>query len=471
MEERKYGVVYGNEKLLRNGSLGDPDIKHYYDKDSILHKSIHQAIKEIWNNLDFRIKNSYERNQILHSLLDEYLVTYESTSYFALENGRKKQGVSPLSEDIYYYQQLQKLSDYLLKAHNKVIDKEHPLFEYPLLSEYSQSMNEKREIYINHDFDAAQGLKGIHLDIVDLFNDDALQQNMKNKRLSEDEKLRLRLVRMEVVEQFPTLKEMQDCIDNINRKLGLKEATKLQMKEQFLFERADNMQTLKEHFIGRCIASGRENDFEVLKVEFNKYLYSFGIPLEAEKQYDKLIKVRNEIKYEMSVVYENIVKPVRSMGSAHIEPIKVDLVTQYIEDSFDFTNQNHVFALLSFEKESFTLDDEFGRERVTNFYPIYHLLKEKHKYNVGSVVYEILSQFDKLVDASDLTEIERDIIDVVCQRRGADIKIEHPYQRAVEYLEREHSLEKDVRYIKRALKKLSEKLVNTYCDDKFDICV
>lgn len=459
--------------------------------NKLLTKSILKAFKEYKSNLDYSIKDDKERTRTLNTILnDDWLQNYIETEQYWYKHSRKKQ-TDPLSENDTFANKLEQLADYILDVSED--------FEYPWLSKYKKNMNSSREIYINDD--NIDSSIDIHSDMVDLFAQEESQIQIKRLRLSEKQKRELRNISENELFKYPELAEIYQNIINIKLEIGLYEDLtddeKVAKQELYINktndhlyyeqQRAFNRWEIREPRVDltRLLANKihKENEINLnkshklildrkeLELKFEDVLNFYGKPSSGSGHLYKLKKLINELNYEMFVVKEQLLKPVGNRGykpKFHIGN-NGNANLEKIDRYFDFSNKFHIYALLSFQKEYTKFKDKDNKVKsITSYYPVYSLLYEKHKDYSGSSVYLLLKYFDELIDKAELTEVERDMIDIMLQKKDINFsfKHNHPYKRISEYINEKYKLKKDVKAVKYAFNNtISKKIANAYLND------
>ncbi|MEH7381781.1 hypothetical protein V7138_15065 [Bacillus sp. JJ1533] len=462
---------------------------------------------------------------------DSFINSHIMSKAYAERHGNLSKS-QPLSEHDPFSKGLITLEDYIFKA-----TKKDELNGYTWLSNDAQEKIIQRERYINYeesDFNKGKG-KGISEDMLDSASLDHNQKEILLKRLSEKVKRKQRQISDGDLYKYPELLEMKASIILLQDELGVTGEEKDIKKEEYIHKvdkkleierkkayqaweqgkpRIDlshlyhwycELNTKKEikvlknprkleliriNSVTKPLSGATEEGKNELERKFQSVLDYYGKPKNGLGQYTKVKKLINEVGYEMHKVREQLVKPIESRG---YKP-KVNAITfensalNIIRDTFDMSNPKHVYSLLSFQTESEKVHDgyiievdEEGNDskkqkqiRISNYFPVYSMLKDKYGNRPGSEIYLLLKQFNEAINEAfrlgELSPVEMDIVAVVKQEKGYSmndkrILDKHPYMRAVNYIKEVHNVEMSVRDITYALKNtISKRIAHAYLD-------
>lgn len=490
MEKRAIGFLNGNENLLFTDLLGDPDIKHYYDDTDILYSlNLNTTFSNIWRGLSINKKiTASERTGQLNNLIDqnEYLNTYVSTSYFALENGRKKVK-EPRAEEIYLYKGLQGIATFALDGN---LNEEQQLLakEYSLITESAQNDIKKREMQLVFNFSPNDTIiGGLSTNFIEEkgMTPEKLA-NIKLFRKSEKEKREARSkdVAKLTIEEYPEVFEMEinrkalsDFIGKgsartLNKERYVKEQTiKMDKEKQRTFSlwregksRITNEALLRNPLKFEEIKLNNPSkpivDNDELEERWKKLLSYYYVPTNASSQFEAHNRIHNEIAYEKWVVYENKRKPVRSKAKSNggSGGLNLGVVIEHISRNFQYNDEKHISVLLGWQPRVKKSDE---------YYSLYCELKDKYSEQTGSPIYTLLTEFDRLVNQTKLTDMEKDIVDFLLVRNvkhRSGIIIDNPYLEIAIYLNNTYATDLEVRDVKRKVDQIAKKIANTYLE-------
>lgn len=462
-------------------------LKEY--NDNPLCKTMGEALRDLRNQLDYDVEDGQERALHLSDIVDdEWLQEYKETYSYFQKHARKRKK-DRLSESDYVSRNLEYLSDYLIEKSDD--------FEFPVISKYMKEQNVEREMLINYTDADYESETGIAEEVLDYLAQEENQSEFHVKRLSEDLKRKNRQISNEDMIKYPELLEMHNGMVKLSVLIGkhdsFEDDEKMAKKELFISKITDWLQFEKEKSFGNWISGkprinlesilekpfgmeeilvntftggivfvdGKVSELTMKKLneKYNEVLKFYGVSPSAYGNYYKINAMINQIGYEMSIVKDQLRKPIEIKGTRQTTHMQnqVDTKGKLIQEHFDMSNKEHVYSLLSFQT---------GRvNKNLTYFPLYSMLQDKHESNVGSVVYHLLQEFDEMVRLADLTSLERDVIAVVKQERGLGIDEAHPYKRAVEYINEVHKQNKVVKDITYMLKNtVTNKIVEAYLD-------
>lgn len=352
----------------------------------------------------------------------------------------------------------------------------------------------KREISINQTDD-----EGINFDLLDVIDTSKLKEKEKMilvKRLSDEMKRKQRHITDEDLHKYPELLEMQATIILLRDELGLDlEGEEKEIKREEYIEKHDKklLQAQKEAYLSWGNGKPRKelnarlnsNEIEVNSVpypisdenELNKkwenLLKFYDMRMDGTSQFERLKEVINETGYEMFVVKEQLRRPINCNEGK-------DDTVNHVDSIIDLSNIEHIRTLLGFQIEQKKVHDGHKidgdgkkvqkQKRFTLYHPIYAMLRDKYVDKTDSYIFLTLMEFETALKNADLTEMERDIVDVILQNKGYEglknTYNNHPHERAVAYIEQVHNVKKETRNIKYALENtISKKIHKAYLNE------
>lgn len=411
-----HDIFADTENKLENGGLND--------RLELLNK-----VFEYWN---VHILNTDDE------VVEQHLkILYQLIEYFRNQGIKKKD--DKLTHENYLCRKLNKLADHLLVQY----DEEYSKFkDYTMLNEYGRSMNTKRELGISYDeveehagdtYLSDTMLKGleVHIDMIEQYTSKNVSEFEDVYKFSEDEKKKIRDEYVkEKLDQSPLLEKMFNEWLRLGEMYGFTEKDK---------EKRDEIQ-----------------NFWIEKFKNEKHL------LTPKQRMYRLRKMYNDLGYELFKIAESISNPTAVKNTD--SNFQDDQFEQAIENVFDLGDPRHVAGLLTIQR------DEKG-----NFHPIFVMLEEKHKEHIDSPIRHIIDEFKNVLKFADLSNIERDIVDLIIQepkimkeaQRFAD---RNPYIMIIKYINNKYGLYKTKRDIIHMIeKKISRIIANTYIDLKNEV--
>ncbi|KMY50556.1 flagellar protein FlgN [Peribacillus loiseleuriae] len=414
---------------------------------------------------------------------NDFIYRFITTKYYADKHGDNTDGY--LSEHDSFTKGIQSLANEILNVSpNKT-----------WLSSVRLSQIGKKEVSLyrkNED-----GECEIDFDLLDTsymrLHDD--QKSQLLKRLSEDMKKKQRKISEQDLIEYPELLKMETSIISTIEKLGLdlNETERMIKQEEFIKEYELWLASEKEKTFaawregrGRKSLSviqgktGREAAYEIdvnsvmkpmkdelqLDAKWNQLISFYKLKPTGKSQYFELKKLVNTTRYEMFVMKEELRKPVRSAKGK-------DTTVNEVDSIIDLENIEHIKALLSFQTSQEKVHDGYKtntygkkvqkQKRFTTYHQIYSMLNTKYQDKTDRYTYLTLLDFKEAIKNADLTDIERGSLNAVLGE--CDIKNEHPYQRAVIYLDKVHGVKKKNRDIKYMMEnKVSNEIHKAYFD-------
>lgn len=445
---------------LDNKKYGHNEGLHFDDAQILSDSSLSNEIKNMWKAIQ-----KFEHEEIetkLHNLIEQndYILNYLSTSKFANEQAKKK-GSSRV-EQTYLSQSLEKLSELLLDKFE--------FADHPILSNHSEERNKKKEISFYHN--AGNDDTGE----TDLINIMMLNSGEKVlKQFSEDDLREMRSVDLVDIEKYPELFEMQQMIDAIDKILIDKEKFIHKHNEMITKQlelalhnwkngiyRVDMSELLSNPYKRDEVALNANTkgliDDESLSEQFEIVMNYYSISSSANKQFNRLKKIRNAIKSELRTVYDQLRKPLR-VKSTISNSANTSAINNQIVQNFLFNNPKHIEQLIKWHKNE-------NKEYIS----LYTDLMNKYEYSAGEGLHNFLKDFRELVNTTKFNEIEVDILLIMLEEHsGLTAKdkgklVNNPYECARDFINDKYSLNIDNRYIKKQIKKISKKVAHTYLD-------
>jgi hypothetical protein len=464
------------ESYVENGNYSR--LKDYGEHPSL---SAQEVFSQYFAQLDREIESASDRVRLVDDMLklDDlnqpvWIQQYIETEAYAKKHGDKKKTHKRAEED-YFCRGLESLADYILRA-----DKEEQ-WEFPILSSHALSVNPKREVFITKDVEKEPG--GVYMDSLGFTEEQ--QQSNKVRSLSVRKNREYRSVSDFEIYKYPELKEMQKGVNILNNILGMSNKMsgieKQGKKELYIWRANDTLKSQKEMAFAKWMKgeprvqiTGRSSngmmipdmrdmleilvnsvrspmtDINELESKWKGVMSFYGVAPTGEGMYAKARKMRNEIQSDMSLVHDKLRNPIQSRGYKKES-------TSYGTGVISFAKKEHVAALLTVQKER-AKGEEY-------YYPIYSLLKEKHKNNAGSSMYIMLKLFDELIELADLTSMERDAVYIIQQKLAFENDIADPYERVRHYIGEKYEIHKSIKSIKYMLEQtISNKIVEAYLD-------
>ncbi|MGX2959484.1 hypothetical protein JNUCC23_09475 [Peribacillus sp. JNUCC 23] len=414
---------------------------------------------------------------------NDFIYRFITTKYYADKHGDNTDGY--LSEHDSFTKGIQSLANEILNVSpNKTWMSNERLGQ---VGKKEVSFYKKNE----------DGTREIDYDMLDTsymrLHDD--QKSHMLKRLSEDMKKKQRKISEQDLIDYPDLLKMETSIISTIEKLGLdlNETERTIKQEKFIKEYDSWLATEKEKTLaawreGRSRKSlsviqgktGKEAAYEIdvnsvlkpiqdeawLDAKWNQLISFYKLKPTGKNQYFELKKLVNTIRYEMFVMKEELRKPIRSAKGK-------DTTVNEVDSIIDLENIEHIKALLSFQTSQEKVHDGYRtnsegkktqkQKRFTTYHQIYSMLNAKYQDKTDSYTYLTLLDFKEAIKNADLTDIERGALNAVLGE--CDIVNDHPYQRAVIYLDKAHGVKKKNRDIKYMMEnKVSGKIHRSYID-------
>lgn len=454
-------------------------------------KTLNQVIGNIQNG----ITTCEERNELVKDLItvyendevgtvryiDEINTMINSEQYRRTHGEKKKTHIN--SEQDAFCMKLDALADYILAPEN---GKKH--HEHSWSSKYAKEQNAGREVFINYQDDDWNYGNGISEEALDIAKFNQEQKNYINQRFSEEVKRKNRRITKYDFEAYPELISMQTSVFLMRDQLSLGDDNEAEVRNKYIKQYDGHMKQMKEHAFS-CWKSGqtridlrelRSNpykfdllqleevtepiiDEELLEKKFAKLLYYYGLPMDGKVAYNKLKKIVNEVNYEISVVKDQLRKPIRNSGYKPRVANPNFIPNQQFHE-ITLGNPDHVFGLFTFVTDCIKVADGEGKQvRFKRYIPLYRLLKDTYGEWAGNHVYHLLGTFERAVESAVLDDMQRDVVNVVLQREAFnDEYVSHPYERAAQYVEKMHGVKLENRDIKRKLEQVSKLVATRY---------
>jgi hypothetical protein len=479
-------MVFNDKENCRAESYleyGDKVRPKLYDDVTLHKKDIIRGFRQYKNELKkMDLHTDVERVEALIDMLgdadtgyDDLIYKHITTLHYADYHGEKRK--QSLSEFDTFSRGLTTLADEIIKiSPNKT-----------WLSQDAIERIGKREISVNQKSD-----EGIDIDLLDHLDTNNLKENEKMillKRLSEEMKRKQRNITDEDLYKYPELLEMQASIILLKDELGLDldgEEKENKRREYILKQDEKLLKAQKEAYLSwgngkprKELHNLKPNELDVNSVlspvtdeiELNKkweeLLSFYGMKSNGVSQFERLKEVINDINYEMFVVKEQLRRPINCNEGK-------DDTVNHVDSVIDLSNIKHIKALLGFQTEQKKVNngykiDENGnkvqkQKRFTLYHPIYAMLKDKYADKMDSYIFLTLMEFETALKNANLTEMERDIVDVVMQNKGYEglknTYKNHPYERAVAYIEEVYNVKKETRNITYALENTIAKKIH-----------
>jgi hypothetical protein len=411
-----YAIFADIENKLENGSLND--------KLKLLNEVFE------YRNVDILNKDKEVVEQRLKSL-------NQLIEYFRNQGIKKKD--DKLTHENYLCRKLDKLADYLLTQY----DEEYSKFkDYTMLNEYGRVMNQKREVGIS--YEEVEEYAG------ETYLSDAMLKGLE--------------VHIDMIEQYASksASEFEDVYK-------LSEDEKKKMRDEYVKGKLDKSPMLKQMF-EEWLKLGEIYGFAAKDEETRNEIQSFWIekfknekhPLTPKQRMYRLREMYHHLGYELFEVAKNIANPtvVKNKDSNIQDDNQIE---QAIEKVFDMGDPRHVAGLLTIQ-----------RDKKGNFHPIFVMLEEKHKNHIDSPIRHILDECKYVLKFADLSEIERDIVDLIIQepkimKEAQRFTNRNPYTMIVDYINEKYGLSKTKRDIIHTVDKISRIVANTYIDLKKEV--
>lgn len=433
-ENEKYSLV---ESYIVNGDILKRPIrprKKYTNKE--VSKEITLYKNEI--NIIEPLKGYYEflnKKIINNHIINDYI---NSEKYAKTHNHKKKK--CKRSEEDWFCKSLEILADEILMVDKMNLEKvvKEEMLNDPesdltftqrmskkyegktILSKNAQSNNSIREIYIHEEKYKVAGSISINQ-----FENEVGKNNAKVTKL----------LKREVTEEDFKKYDLEGALTNYQEAIvKLKERLIELSTAPTVNNSADDNSNVNNNYISSAKVSQGYIDYINSKGYLKKWI--------------------NELTYQQYQVKEMIRKPARSNNT------KSD-VNVYVESfgNFEFSNVSEINTLFKMKGDT----------------TLYSLLKNRYEENgvAGNYIHTVLIRFDELVGKAKLDELERDVVDVLIEKKIIPYKVEENkpvYQNLMEsileYIYRKHRVFYDVRRLENAIKKISRKIVYLYLDDQ-----
>jgi hypothetical protein len=479
------------ESYLEYGDKVRPKL---YDPITLHKKEIIRGFRRYKTELKkLNLHTDVERVEALIDMLgdadsgyDDLIYKHIATLHYADYHGEKRK--QSLSEFDTFSRGLTTLADEILKVSP----------DKTWLSQDAIERIGKREISLNQTDD-----NGINFDLLDVMDTTNLRENEKVillKRLSEEMKRKQRQISEEDFCKYPELLEMQASIILLKDELGLSldgEEKESKREEYILKQDEMLLEAQKEAYLSWGNGKPRKDihnlnpseidvnsvlspvtDEKELNKKWENLLSYYDMKLNGTSQFERLKEVINDINYEMFVVKEQLRRPINCNEGK-------DDTVNHVDSVIDLSNIEHIRALLGFQTEQKKVNDGFKidengnkvqkQKRFTLYHPIYAMLKDKYADKMDSYIFLTLMEFETALEKANLTEIERDIVDVVMQNKGYEglknTYKNHPYERSLAYIEKVHNVKKETRYITYALENTIAKKIHKAYLNEIEIAV
>lgn len=389
-----------------------------------------EVLSNIQNKLNKQLDVS-ERKLLLHNLInDESNYPYIRDQFYRSQIKKKK---NKLAENEQITRRLMFTANYILDKWIELENKNEELIDYTwkkFLDSHSNQSN-KKQLTITNDEESIRNSHEIKLSKLEYLKEKHIY-NLPEVRKQEQRKKEV----MMDISKYPILNEKYLVYKEMGIRYGFD--TDIYDKEA--------RKELKKYWIDNF-----ENDLDH--------------PETGKQRYFKLRELYNHIGYELSVIRNQLRKPIESRGQNQPLQREFDLdVKSYwesmIDKCFDLKNSKHIASLLKIEKDS-----TFGQ-----FYPIFYELDKKYKDDMESPIYIMLAEFKNTLGLTDLTEMEKDIVSLIIgQNKELNIhKIDYnknPYSLIADYINNKYGKNKNKRDIVNIInKKISGVLANTYIE-------
>jgi hypothetical protein len=403
--------------------------------------------------LDYGVKVEFDYNEYgfvftysdeeLKEIHLESILEYISSPIFIKQNGRKKK-IHPLYENTYLAIGLSNISDYVLYKWHEWENNNHLLDDYTIQSKYDlarlASAGSKKSI-VGFDTSVADDFLENSVSKTVMqgweFHVDQLEKHTRQTddifRLSEDTKREIRnnLI-IKNLEKYPTLKERYIAYKEMGIRYGFD-------KELSPEQKAEMKQKWIEHF------SKEKNH-----------------PVKPKDRYYRLLQMYNNIGYELSVVQQQLASVVQPKPNK--QPLKQvqtveDYAGAFVLKMVKLDIPEHINGLLTIQKGI----------KVGEYHPLYIMLKQKYKTDDEPVFNLLESEFNEVLEVADLTDMERDIVNLIIgKHQEFNIYVQgnkNPYEYIALYINEKYQQKKTKTNIMRMVEKgISKVIANTYQD-------
>jgi len=397
-------------------------------------------LKEIQGKLSKELSVE-ERIKLVDGLLDygnkgcKDIYEYISSTCFRGQNGKKKK-THQRYEETYLAIGLSYISDYGLDKWHEWESRNDILDDYMVMSKYD----------IDRLVSGRKNKQIIGLDIS--VTDDFLEKGISKTAL---EGWELHVDRLE----FNTTRS--------NGIFNFSEDYKREVRNKAILESLEKYPTLSERYMMYEEIGLKYGFSDKLTKEEKSDLKQRWLKVFGGNRYYRLQKMYNNIGYELSVILDEFRKPVKRhiksqlKGHQHVE----DTSSDFIFNMINLGIQDHVNGLLTIQKGN----------KVGEYFPLYQLLKVKHKSNLESQFNIIADELSELLRIADLTDIERDIVYLITGNHESYNIFDkaygnvNPYELMAIYINEKYDLHKTKTDIKKMVSgRISKTLANTYED-------
>lgn len=435
------------------------------NKMSELKKAVNVDLAEIKKEYFNQIETGKDRAKVIEELLQdkfkngEVYNNYINSVYYRINNVKSK-GAKGIDNTFERFLDL--LADYIIKSkyddelHKQEVEEGQDVSankKWGIIDKRNTMINPKKEEYIE---------LGNDLDSNKWIVDDENRKYQDNLKLSRKQKRKyhpdnLHIVHDEHIEKYgKDLEQIKKELDKLDKQLGkrMSEDKKKELENQFKRQYEHRLKMFQNKFLeqNQDILSLSNDDLlrylnsREFKLEpnFRQYLIVNNVPVSASQAWQKLNQMRNQLSSDLKEAREELRKPIRHARNAGKLP--EDDTEKDIDDTIDLSDSDHVLVLI-----------RPIREGSTYIVP-YVELDEKYRQQNARDYLAVLDDFDKLVDDTELLPIERDVLEVILNKKGLEINERFIMKRVIAYIKKKHKQKKTNQNIYRMLDTIAKKL-------------
>jgi hypothetical protein len=376
--------------------------KDYIKKEEFQYinkKSIKDEMKDLREFMGKEIESPVDRNELVSKFLKDnpFVDEYLQTKSYADKQVKRK--FHRLAEEDLFTSDLDKMATYII---DKYDNKPNAIWsEYSTLTEYGNEKHSQRNLEISYEdptdemgFVAAKGV--IYINTLH----EAMKENGAVYRLSEDKKKEIRKQHLHAnLGNYPEFDEAYYKWVEFGEIYGF--------SEKFT-------ETEKNYIQDKYLAKfAKENN-----------------PLSPKKRMYKLREMYNHLGYELTKLLEQLGTPIRK--KKYSIPVENNAGLDELEMILSLSDPSHVKGLL-------TIQSDQGYERRLEYYPLFKMLSDKHMDDVNSPIHDTLHKFVEVVNAADLSLIQREILELVMndirvnENENID-RMKNPYSSIADYI-------------------------------------
>ncbi|WP_404403845.1 hypothetical protein [Jeotgalibacillus malaysiensis] len=447
-----------------------------YLETTITTEDAAKRVREINRLLDRNLLSADERNQLLNELLFEEnrlndLVDYQSGFQYR-DNVYTHDG-SQINQDDPYTRALGFTADYLLEKHK--FDKDNPDHSeyfskweddynsngepaelYTILTSDSEKTSRKRELSFimtsGGDKLSADSLEaGLYLEP---FLNDEVKKDIHNQRFSAADRRNKRNSSMyKALSKYLELKLAYERVVEFGEKFGLltdqSDEVKEHLKRKYINEIETEFLPIQQE-LKEAIESGNDEGLNTFKnqlrgkisyiseLDFQKkwnYWLNYMLNFNSEKQYRAIVKLYRASFYELTIIHEQLRKPIRATGQASEKYMEHSQVMDNLSAQLEHLHDPAVVAALL----KINSVGGYGQFLYADMRNKYSLEKSSNHR-----IRQLFDYFEEAVRMSELEEYQKDIVRFIIQDQVALHKIKtdkeriqfakRPYDFIVNYL-------------------------------------